>query len=234
MRRRWRWILRCAAAALALVLLYFAALAFPQPFFSQRADHGNFRVYTRTPVDPHLETVLDEVTSRLSASEIYDPSIVFRVFVAETPLWYTFFNGPYRGAMARNYEIGNPIYLPALSSDVERVVHFDGREESTASILAHEATHTLVQHAIGLLAVWRLPWWKKEGYAEYVGSGRLRAHRENSGKSGVDSSPVPGAYDRARRFWQHLIEVRGMTFREIIDAQIDEATLEAEVADHER
>ena len=136
--------------------------------------------------------------------------------------------------MARNYELGNPIYLPALSSDAERVVHFDGREEATASILAHEATHTLVQHAIGLLAGWRLPWWKKEGYAEHVGSGRLRAHRVKSAQSPFDSSPVPGAYDRARRFWQYLIEERGMTFREIIDARIDEAVLESEVSNHER
>ena len=87
MRRRRRWLARCGAAALAIMALYFAVLAFPSPFFSHRTDYENFRVYSRTPVDPHLQIVLDEVTLRLSASEIYDPSIVFRVFVAETSPW---------------------------------------------------------------------------------------------------------------------------------------------------
>ena len=44
-------------------------------------------------------------------------------------------------------------------------------ERTLSYFIAHEVTHTLIADRLGAIAYWRLPVWKDEGYADYVGNG---------------------------------------------------------------
>jgi hypothetical protein len=132
--------------------------------------------------------------------------------------------------MAKNVELRNAIFLPAIDLDRGRVVQFDGRSSPIASIVAHEATHTDVQRtAGGMRALWRLSFWQKEGYAEVVGHGDslsatdalalLRTARDGK----VVRSPgdtVPRHYFEAELFWRYLTQVGGRTPAEVLGRPI--------------
>ncbi|HYR46685.1 MAG TPA: hypothetical protein VER78_06735 [Thermoanaerobaculia bacterium] len=191
----------------AAVCLYLLVLAFPEPLFAYSLARENFRVYSRHAIDPGVGEILDEVNRRLSRSEINVAALTHRVFILDTPAWNSFFNGPYRAAMGRNCEIGNAVFIPRLDVQGGRVVHFDGRSAEAASILAHECAHTLVQRRLGLIRMWRLPFWKKEGYAEYIGMDEAR------------SEPEPMPYRRARLRWKFLLEKEGLTFDQVMQSR---------------
>lgn len=61
-----------------------------------------------------------------------------------------------------------------------------------------------MQRRIGLLKLWRLPWWQREGYPEYIASER------------GTRSDAPRAYRDAARRWKYFLEQRGMTFDEVV------------------
>ena len=204
------------ASAFGAVAIYALILAFPEPLFSSVIVDGDIRLYDREAFQGSAHDLLSEVQSRVAKSGIYDARLQQRIFVVGTPAWYCFFNGPYRFAMARNVELGNAIFLPRLDLQRRQVVHFDGRSADAAEILAHEMTHTLMQRRLGLLRVWRLPWWKREGFASYVGN--------------TESSPEPERYRQARLRWTYLLKVRHLTFDQVIATNISEDELTREMA----
>ena len=171
-KRRVQWSLALLGTVLTVIFAYGTVLAFPEPLFAHKYSYKNFIVYSRSPLDDRIRTELDVASQRIAKSELNDPTIIHRVFVAGSSGWYGFFNGPYRGAMARNYEFNNSIFVPQLDLTTGNVVHFDGRRAPIAAIFAHEMTHTLSQKRLGLIRSWQTPSWKKEGYAEYIGNPR--------------------------------------------------------------
>jgi hypothetical protein len=126
--------------------------------------------------------------------------------------------------MARNVELTHAILLPMLQEEKALVVHFDGRTAELAEILAHEATHTFVQERVGFLRAFRLPFWKKEGYAEYVGldfppvAVLARALVSSAGSTVElpDGTAHPRRYLEAAAIWAHFHEIRQESFDEIL------------------
>src|SRR6266851_5964903 len=226
--RRLLWI---AAALAILITAYGTVLAFPEPLFAHKYSYKNFVVYSRTPIDDRIRPELDVVSQRLAKSELNDPNIVHRVFVAGSSFWYTFFNGPYRGAMARNYEFNNSIFVPQLDLSSEKVVHFDGRTAPIATILAHEMTHTLSQRRLGIIRSWRTPSWKKEGYAEYIGDPRTESLTEDLRilDNAPDGLAVQKRYFEAALLWRYLADIRKMTFAEIMSDSVVRESVDEEM-----
>ncbi len=214
-----------------MILGYAALLAFPEPFFAHQYRYKNFVIYSRPPIDDRIRSELDVVSQRLARSELNDPTMMHRVFVAGSPSWYTFFNGPYRGAMARNYEFNNSIFVPQLDLTSRNVVHFDGRTAPIAAILAHEMTHTLSQKRLGIIRSWRTPAWKKEGYAEYIGNPRREPLIEDLEilDSAGDGLEVPKRYFEAAILWRYLADIRKMSFAEIMSDSVVQERVDQEM-----
>jgi len=192
-------------ALLCVVVVYALLLAFPERLFAHSLRVRNFTFYSNSPIDPRISQLTNEINSKLARSEIFDQSVQFRVFIVNNEHLYEFFNGPWHNALARNYEFGNPIFVPTLDVEHERIVHFDGRSAGAVNIIAHEAVHTLMQRRLGLYHVLKLPWWKKEGYAEYIASDLGR------------SSEAPLQYQQAMRKVVCLMETQHLNFNEMIE-----------------
>ncbi len=224
MRRALRFSSRAAAAVSVLVLLYGLLLAFPEPLFAHRIEEGPFLVYSRKPVQHALVAPrLRNAEERLRRSEIHRSGATHRVFVTGSKSLYRLLNGPYHEAIARNVELGNAIFLPDLDGEGASVVHFDGRRAPLDEILAHEAIHTFVQHRLGAVRAMRLPFWKKEGYAQYVGLaffpftvGAKALESAEKHPSLPGGSPVPRHYLEAAVVWAHRMQIEGEDFDEVI------------------
>lgn len=237
-RRLVRRLLSLCGTALIVIVAYGALLAFPEPLFAHQYAYRNFRIYSRAVLDDRLKAELDVVSQRLATSELNDPAITHRVFVAGSPTWYAFFNGPYRVAMARMYEFNNSVFVPQLDVASGKVVHFDGRTAPIAAILAHEMTHTLSQKKLGIVRLWRLPFWKKEGYAEYVGNPRtvpLAQDLQMLDSVTCNAIPlgngheVPRRYFEAALLWRYLADVRKLSLAEIMSDAVVREKAEAEM-----
>ena len=221
-----------------IIVVYGFLLAFPEPLFACKVEYKNFRVYSREPLDSRIKPALDTVEARLAVSELNDPRLTHRVFVCGTPAWNAFFNGPSRQAMGHNFELHNSIFVPMMDLDRSMITHFDGRVSELPWILAHEMTHTLVQKRIGLRKLWSLPFWKKEGYAEYIGSGHPVALKDGvrllettqGGAIQVSARQwVPRHYFEAEMLWTYLLDVRRLRFDQVMDEIHDKAQIEAEM-----
>jgi hypothetical protein len=222
-----RLLTRAAAAGALALVVYALLLAFPEPLFAHRIEQGSFVLYSRGPLRRELvapRLLLAE--ARLERAEIHHRGESHRVFVTGSKTLYRLVNGPYYAAIARNVELGNAIFLPNLDPEAARVVHFDGRFAPLEEILAHEAIHTIVQERLGLARAIRLPFWKKEGYAQYValdffplasGVSALRSADEHPTLEG--GSAVPRHYLEAAVVWAHRISVKHESFDEIIEIE---------------
>jgi len=237
-RRLVRRVLSLCGTALIIIVVYGALLAFPEPLFAHQYAYKNIRIYSRAAFDDRMKAELDVVSQRLAASELNAPAMTHRVFVAGSPAWYAFFNGPYRGAMGRMYEFNHSVFVPQLDLATRKVVHFDGRTAPIAAILAHEMTHTLIQKKLGIIKVWRLPFWKKEGYAEYIGNPRTVPLAQdvqmlNSLTCNViptdNGNDVPRRYFEAALLWRYLAEVRKLSFAEIMNDAVVREEVEAQM-----
>jgi hypothetical protein len=224
MRRVPRFAFRAAAAFLVLIVLYGLLLLFPEPLFAYRVEEGPFVVYSRKPL-PHALVArnLRDAEARLRHSEIHRGDLRHRVFVTGSKSLYRLRNGPYSGAIARNVDLGNAILLPDLNHEAARVVHFDGRSAPLDEILAHEATHTFVQERLGAVRALCLPFWKKEGYAQYVGldffplaAGTRALEGPEKHPSLPGGGPVPRHYLEAAVVWAHRMQIEAETFDEVM------------------
>jgi hypothetical protein len=222
-----RLLTRAAAASALALVVYTLPLVFPEPLFAHRIEEGSFLLYSRDPVSRALVTPrLRLAEARLERAEIHRRGESHRVFVTGSKMLYRLVNGPYTASMARNVELGNAIYLPNLDPSAAKVVHFDGRSAPLEEILAHEAIHTFVQQRLGLARAIRLPFWKKEGYAQYValdffplasGVSALRSADEHPTLEG--GSAVPRHYLEAAVVWAHRISVERESFDDVIEIE---------------
>ncbi len=230
-RRLLRYLIWLSCTVVVIVAGYGTLLAFPEPLFAHKYSYKNFVIYSRTPIDDRIRAELDVVSQRLATSELNDPAIVHRVFITGSSSWYAFFNGPYRGAMARNYEFHNSIFVPQLDLTSGNVVHFDGTAAPIASILAHEMTHTLSQRRLGIIRSWRTPSWKKEGYAEYIGNPRTGSLIEDLRilDNAPDGLAVQKRYFEAALLWRYLADIRKMTFAEIMSDSVVRESVDEEM-----
>lgn len=213
-------------------------MLFPYPLFAYHAQYENLAVYSDQPLSPHLPSLLGEVQKRLGASPLNDPGLIQRIFICNRPGLYAFFaNTKYRSGGITYADLTSNIFLRRLHIDNNRLVERSGKEvpgeRTLVYYLTHEITHALEVHHPGRYAYWRLPAWKREGYADYVGRDgdfhfpqQLAAFQRNA----VEMDPHrSGLYLRYQLLVSYLLEVRGMTPHQMLTKYFDRASLERDL-----
>jgi hypothetical protein len=164
---------RTVFSILALLGIYVALLAFPYPMFSYAASYRNITVYSDRPIPAAINPVLHTVENRLDKSPLNDPSLRHRVFICNSNrLFALFANSDYRVGGKNYVWLSRNIFLRQAHIDHDRLVGPSGNEvpgeRTLAYFVAHEITHSLEVNYLGRSAYFKLPAWKREGYADLV------------------------------------------------------------------
>ena len=201
---------------LGLLMVFVALLAFPGFMFAHQLAYRNLTVYADQDLRGGMEPILARVAAQVAASEINAPGL-------EHDIYFGHDNAPFRALQrarlgvvhalfphispaAPNYNASWPPFVsqvvsldvPDPARDLLRREAWPGRLNMT-HILTHEVAHSLVMQRLGPAVAARLPFWKQEGYAEYVASTSLRATPGYSLRAGVakvlatDLAPLRGA-----------------------------------------
>lgn len=205
-------------------------LWFPQPVFANKVEYRNFTVYSNKEVKGNIGKIFDTVVEKIKRSENYDPDYQHRIFLCEPGSFYHKFMFTENDSYAYNSTSRHNILIFPITDFEKNTVTRPGSKISyyLDQLLAHEITHTFVTED--------LPYWKKEGYAEYIShykdnyftSGDLKKNALTLLTSkeyflvNEQGIPRPLPYFRSRVLIEYLFLVKGLTFEQIKSDRITE------------
>ena len=229
-----RGLLWCGSALLLLAGLYLVLLAFPAPLFRYRMDYRQFRIYATRPIDAAaVRKVLDRAEALLARSPLHDPARTHRVYFLSTFAEFAFFaRGNYSAFAVNNIGLRN-IFVSRTNWEADLVLADRPayNRRSLSAVLAHEMIHTLMERRYGLLTNFRVPTWKREGYADYVaGESSFDLERGKALLRAGESDPSPAfLYLRYRLVTEHLLDTKGVSVDEFVEQDFDVPAVESEL-----
>lgn len=198
--------LRWANRVIGIVgLLFGCCVAAPQLLaFPYYADIGETRIYSETPLNlASLRPVMARAEARVATSPIYKEPVGTRIFLT---------NGGWRWrllALTTSDAVGFTRPVSDLVSDAVILNRSNiardkvsGRygTRSLSGVIAHERTHIMMRHHLGLVAGMTLPFWVREGYPEYVaGEGTLTEDEVAVLRARGDEHPAIAYFEARRR-----------------------------------
>jgi len=217
-----------------LLMVYCLVLFFPGPLFAHKVEYRQFRIYSHDPIDSQVYGLLDVVSTKLDRSDIKTTGRIHKLFVCKSPTEFAFFAPHRRDAAAINYQLGHNIFIRSANIR-ENFAGEPGHFGSTITWIAtHEIVHTLEQDSLGLRGALALPFWKREGYAEYIAeeSGLplregIRRLQESTSSVIVFSNEiaVPRQYLEARLLVEYYFSTRRPSFLAFVNDPISARTL---------
>jgi hypothetical protein len=224
---------RRANRALSIAtLLYFALAAFPQMLFAYNVNAQGVTVYSRAPLPAETAARIDEAMKLVGQSELAVPGRTERVFVCNNPWLYRFFYPIPRDEIAVEIPWTRNIFVrdADLVQNIARGTAAVHNQRSFSSTVAHEITHDLIRHRIGIIRGIFLRGWVDEGYSDYVAQKSSFPEEEGSQmlRDGKEDPSPSFRYFVYRQMVRHLIEDRHYSFDEIVKRAGDEAAIKAE------
>ena len=216
-----------------LAVIFIIFILFPNlSLYRNHINYKQFNIYCDTKIDDNIYKVLDEVEEKLLTSEIYDNSLNFKIFISSNFNLYSIFCPTLKDAFAATYPIINNIFI-SKTDIVNNLVYRNATEDnerSLSSVIVHEATHKLIENEIGVKVNKNLQTWKKEGYCEYVsGENSLNLSAGiNEVYTGSNSFSSAFSYLKYRILVTYLLDVKGHTFKSLIETEFNIHNLENE------
>lgn len=208
--------------------LYILALINPRPVFSYEHTYKQFHVYSDAPIPNVIEAVLDKALLNIERSELYDSAEPFNIFICNKSWRF--------GLFARNTKLGGSvtgIVSPNIfirNSEIDRNTIIppgddllDAENRPLSYFLAHEMTHAMQARYDRFMMI-KVPPAVMEGYADYIGKGQNFDHAQARARLIKGHEFMRGdspLYDRYHLYIAHLIEVRGLSFKDILQNSPD-------------
>lgn len=235
-RRRFKkvlmWILLVFATLWALAT---TLLRHPSPLFAYRVQYGALSLYSDRAFDPAAgRAVLALAQAKLRRSGFDTPEQTHAIYICNAR-WRQrlFFTYAYGVGGINYYPASSNVFLRDASIERNRLIGPDGRElpgdRSLDYFIAHEAAHTLTGRALGWIDFHRLPRWKREGYADYVGKGGAPDFAEAQSALRADAASMDwhrsGSYARYHLMVAYLLDRKGWDERRVLNETVDEQAL---------
>ncbi|MBK8340904.1 MAG: hypothetical protein IPK99_13300 [Flavobacteriales bacterium] len=214
-------VLGSIGLALLLALALFAiSLAWPMWLLRERMEYRQFEVYSTKPLDQRILPILDSALARLTTSELYDPGSHFTIYLCDGPATFALFAPLSQDAFACTYPVIDHIFVAHADVMNDQVLRPAERynTRTLSGTLAHELTHVMVEHSLGLWMFSSMPDWKHEGYCDHV-AGESSIGREE-GLVELCAGSLDHPYFEGRLMVKHLL-AKGSTFREVANEQFD-------------
>lgn len=209
----------------------------PQLMFGKQMDYRTVSIYANEDITAEIEPILDSAISLIAQSELYDPDYHFDVFLAHNTT-YNVLDSRLMGSWAAARAIDNNITIKVKTDVRKRLAILEGNQLELTYVIAHEMIHCLQNHVFGKWAFNPLnhpPMWKMEGYPEYIGRARFASMDSSELREEVafylqhrpsheldllrldDEHLTPNIYFKGKLMVEFLIEIKGLTYAEILD-----------------
>lgn len=236
--------------AFVLISGLVTIMLFPQPLFAHKMEYKQFRVYSDNMPDKGIEIILDKAYQLVEKSELHDKYYQYDIFFSHDNIYNRIEDLQGKGPAARA-TAGNIVFK--VSVDIENNLACGVISKiNLTEMLTHEMVHCLQANTLGLLNMNQFnhpPYWKLEGYPEYISrQAKLKdpdysltneierfIELESKSKDGfVEVSNehfVPSIYYKGRLMVEYLMDVKGMTYNEILKDQRTEDQIFQEMLD---
>jgi len=204
---------------------YLGILVYPNFLFANHHSFKNFEVYSDRRIPIEINDVLDDVLIRIKKSELYNNSDRFSIYfcnaswmlslLARNPNVGGLVNqGLSKNVFIRESEIEkNKIVSPAKGKEIALV-----KERPLSYFLAHEITHSL-QTKVEKFMHMITPEYIVEGYADYIAKGSsfdYNRYLKDFKSNDRTMDPASGLYNKYHLMIAYLMDVKGLSFKEII------------------
>lgn len=233
---------------LCLTILLLAVL-YPGFMYAHATPVGaRLMVYHNQELDTDLIPILKESYRLVEDAEIFDPNFEINICLNDGSSYPDLIRKIRGEAYAYGFADNTVVAVEIFPK--ENYAIWNGRKRILTELFAHEFIHNYQYNTFGFSTL-NFPFWKLEGYPEYVMTRNneainlhqdletlLRAEAEGLqdwdwivyDDEGFGTTPI---YLRSRLLVQYLIEVKGMSYRQIIENNsLDEQTLRAEMISH--
>jgi hypothetical protein len=166
--RRWLGMDRRGLVVIALLAVPAAGSARPSLLpWGWHGQVGRYDVYAVSQPDPRLTAELGRAEALVAASPINDPAIRPTLYLTDGG-WRWHLLTPLQGqtfAITRATLDGTILNRSDIAADA---IYARGYKRTLSGVVAHETTHVMQRHRLGLARYGALPTWVREGYADYV------------------------------------------------------------------
>ena len=226
-----RYVRRSERILTVLAVLYAGLHVFPQTLFAYSVTVDGITIYSRAPLPPEAASCAARAAELLKQSELAVPGRHERVFVCDSPWLFRLFY-PASRAFAFSVPVTDNVFIAAadFSTDIATRPGADFNTRSFSSVVAHEITHGLIRHRLGLVRGIRLPAWVDEGYCDYVA--RESSFPEADGlrllASGQSHPSMSYRYFTYRQMVRYLVEHQHLTFSQVVARANESAAVATE------
>jgi hypothetical protein len=233
-----RWFRRSGQILAALALLYAGFYNFPQVLFPYSYSTQSVTVYARFPLPAETTERIAEIVRLIDRSELTVAGRIERIFVCNQPWLFRLLSPTSADAFAYSLPVTDNVFVANadLVHNVARSAAPDFNTRSFSAVVAHEITHGLIRHRIGLLH--NPPTWVVEGYCDYVahessfpeakGLHLLAAGKQHLLAAGKQHPSGSFQYFIYRQMVSYLIEDRHFSFQQIVERADEAASVEEE------
>jgi hypothetical protein len=235
MKFKKRIFLKIGAAMVVAMALTLLLLSAPQPFFHTSVSARNLTLYSDRPFTQDAgRQALALVEAKLAKSPLYKAEQTHLIFICnERWRQRIFFNYKYGAGGVNYYPITNVFLRDSIIEENCLIGPGGNRvsgERTLDYFIAHEIAHTLTGQAVGAIAYHRLPQWKREGYADYVGKGSAFNYDEAkraflAGDPRMDWAKS-GLYWRFHLLVAHLLDKQDWSVQRLLEEPIDQQAVE--------
>lgn len=233
---KYRILLKFVTIIVGFIAVIIFLLCVPHAFFHTPISAKNLSLYSdQTFSSADGQRVLEIAQAKLTTSPLYSAEQNHQIFICNAR-WRQriFFAYSYGVGGVNYYPITTNVFLRDSIIEENCLIGPNGNrvaaDRSLDYFIAHEITHSLTGQAIGGISYHRLPQWKREGYADYVGKGTAfnydemkRAFLANESKMDYAQS---GLYLRFNLLVAYLLDKQHWSVQRLLSEPIEQSIVE--------
>jgi hypothetical protein len=254
MKKSFKRIVKITAIAIITAILTIVTIVlFPEHLFANKLSYKCFTVYSNEKMGDAIKIVLDNAIQLVHKSEINDSGYKYNIIVCN----HTFYNnlddklfGEGPAARSRLNNVIIKVSIDPKSNSAFPTFH-KACTINLTELLAHEMTHCLQANKYGItkFSPFKHPeFWKLEGYPEYISRQKQISRKDYNLSNDIDNyiklkrkakdiwileeeggCEVPDYYYRGRLMIQYLMDIRHLSYTEILNDTTSENTVYQEM-----
>ncbi|HEV8084205.1 MAG TPA: hypothetical protein VGP55_13445 [Chitinophagaceae bacterium] len=238
---------------LAAILTIAAIILFPQRLFANKMKYKEFRVCSNNKIDNNIKIVLDDAMNLVQKSELYDSTYKYNIILCHNSFYNKIDDKLFRNGPTARVTLNNVIIKVRIDpkSNLAFPTFHKACEVNLTELIAHEMTHCLQANKYGILKFnpFKHPeLWKLEGYPEYISKQPELSSKGYSLTGDIDryvtleskatsiwilskegGCEVPNYYYKGRLMMQYLIDIKHLSYPQILKDTASENTVYQEM-----